>query len=747
MSTPTAPNPASPAAPDDKGTGLVLRISLPSQEWSKAIKVYTRETIWEIKRRIVEKMASGIEDALNYGLFIPADPKSGKQGRFLDEKREIGTVISENSTLIEFVPKYRVVTTTSAADTDGGSPSLNSKKKQKKFVEDVTKGNVDKIRERGSKGFDPNFYNENGDTPLTLAVMNNDRETITALLEGGALLDYRLGKKDGWKTALHVAAANNKVLALQTLIAHGAWVNCPDGANLPALYYATQNSHPECVLRLLLARSNPDATDDTGKAPLHLACYSNHEAIASLLIDCGASMNAPNAAGNTPLHVAATRNAKECAKWLVLRGCEREKPNLSGQTAAQLAALSGNGDIAELIKKFTDSMIVPPPPKLPADEPSVPTPTIPALAAGAIRGGPTPFAAAGSHSRTASGEVGFDPRRASVLPPGVEHPQITKSFSIQSLSAAAAGASPKVGGVRRKQSGLHNRGSRTRKSVVGNEKFVPPPPSTPRPSDETDDAPPPATLDVAPEAALSPSSYASELAAKSVNLEAAAGAPPSRDSQPATPPPSSTATPPISTPRQRPPSLAGLLSLAPPPGPPPAHLLKDAAAAAAAKLQFAAPPPPRVPPPATAKAPILEEVARIPPATVANPIAPSDAPPEQTPPPTTAFADSTSTESPPRAKSRPQSILSSRRATTTAQPPAPTSGAPTAAETKARAHQIVAMLRAAVQGEEDLEIDLELLLDGFGTLERALDESEGKRRELERVVASYGTVISGGQTA
>ncbi|KAJ3168725.1 hypothetical protein HDU87_000971 [Geranomyces variabilis] len=747
MSAPTAPNLASAAVPDDKGTGLVLRISLPSQEWSKAIKVYTRETIWEIKRRIVEKMASGIEDALNYGLFVPADPKSGKQGRFLDEKREIGTVITENSTLIEFVPKFRVVTTTSAADTDGGSPSLNSKKKQKKFVEDVIKGNVDKIRERGSKGFDPNFYNENGDTPLTLAVMNNDRDTITALLEGGALIDYRLGKKDAWKTALHVAAANNKVLALQTLIAHGAWVNCPDGANLPALYYATQNSHPECVLRLLLARSNPDATDDTGKAPLHLACYSNHEAIASLLIDCGASMNAPNAAGNTPLHVAATRNAKECAKWLVLRGCEREKPNLSGQTAAQLATLSGNGDIAELIKKFTDSMIVPPPPKLPADELSVLTPAVPALALGTIRGGPTPFAAAGTHSRTASGEVGFDPRRASVFPAGVEHPQITKSFSIQSLSATAAGASPKVGGPRRKQSGLHNRGSRARKSVVGNEKFVPPPPSTPRPSDESDEAPPPATLDVAPEAALSPSLFASNLAAKSAHLEDAASVPPSRDSQPATPPPSSTATPPVSTPRQRPPSLAGLLSLAPPPGPPPAHLLKDAAAAAAAKLQFAAPPPPRVPPPATAKAPIVDEAAQVPPTAVANPTAPSDAPPQPTPSSPTAVVDSTPTEAPPRAKSRPQSILSSRRATTTAQLPAQTSDALTAAETKARAHQIVAMLRAAVQGEEDLEIDLELLLDGFGTLERALDESEGKCRELERVVASYGTVIAGGQTA
>ncbi|KAJ3160241.1 SH3 and multiple ankyrin repeat domains protein 2 [Geranomyces michiganensis] len=737
MSTPTASSPATPAALDDKGTALVLRISLPSQEWSKAIKVYTRETVWEIKRRIIEKMASGIEDALNYGLFLPADTKSGKQGRFLDEKREVGTVITENSTLIEFVPKFRVVTATSAADTDGGSPSLNSKKKQKKFIEDVTKGNVDKLRERGSKGFDPNFHNENGETPLTLAVMNNDHDTISALLEGGAMLDYRLGKKDGWKTALHVAAANNKVVALQTLIAHGAWINCPDAANLPALYYATQNSHPECVLRLLLARSNPDATDDSGKAPLHLACYNNHEAIASLLIDCGANMNAPNAVGNTPLHVAATRNAKECAKWLVLRGCEREKPNLSGQTAAQLAVLSGNGDIAELIKKFTDSMIVPPPPKLPADNPAAlaPTPTA-ALPFGSVRGAPMPFTAAGSHSRTASGEVGFDPRRASVLPAGVEHPQITKSFSIQSLSAMAAGGSPKVGGVRRKQSGMQNRSSRTRKSVVGNEKFVPPPPSTPRPMEDLDDAPP-VSLDVAPEATLSPSSIASDSDAKPAAVEATASVPP---------PPSSTATPPLSTPRQRPPSLAGLLSLAPPPGPPPAHLLKDAAAAAAAKLQFSAPPPPRAPPPAV-RPPPADETVQSSPAAVANTVTSADPPPQQSPLPAAVAADSTSTDFQPRAKSRPQSILSVRRATTASLPPPALPNTSSAADRKARAHQIVEMLRAAVQGEEDLEIDLELLLDGFGTLERALDESEGRCKELERVVASFGNVVADGQTA
>lgn len=91
----------------------------------------------------------------------------------------------------------------------------NSKKKQKKFIEDVQKGNVDKVREKCTQGLDPNFWTEAEETPLSIAVLNNDIEMISALVENGAFLDYRVGGKDAWKAPLHLAAASNKPAAVQ----------------------------------------------------------------------------------------------------------------------------------------------------------------------------------------------------------------------------------------------------------------------------------------------------------------------------------------------------------------------------------------------------------------------------------------------------------------------------------------------------------------------------------------------------
>jgi hypothetical protein len=58
--------------------------------------------------------------------------------------------------MIEFIPKKRVVAQTPEGD---ASPTP---KNQKRFFEDVQKGLVDKVRERGSRGMDPNFHAENG---------------------------------------------------------------------------------------------------------------------------------------------------------------------------------------------------------------------------------------------------------------------------------------------------------------------------------------------------------------------------------------------------------------------------------------------------------------------------------------------------------------------------------------------------------------------------------------------------------
>ena len=84
----------------------------------------------------------------------------------------------------------------------------------------MQKGALDKAIEKmkAGKPIDCNFWTENYETPLIAAVMNNDANMITFLIENGAMTDYRNGEKDGCKTPLHVAAIHNKQLAVKVKI-------------------------------------------------------------------------------------------------------------------------------------------------------------------------------------------------------------------------------------------------------------------------------------------------------------------------------------------------------------------------------------------------------------------------------------------------------------------------------------------------------------------------------------------------
>ncbi|KAJ3391021.1 SH3 and multiple ankyrin repeat domains protein 2 [Lobulomyces angularis] len=343
---------------------VIVKITITSVGVQKALRCNVNDTIWVLKKQFLEKVGNEVADLLNHGLFLPG--VQGKQGKFLEEKRDILSYNFENNTLLELIPKSRqnAPLILDVGESEPGSPSANSKKKQKRFVEDVQKSAIEKAKEKVSKGLDPNFLAESSEeTPLSIAVINNDKDMINLLVEAGAFLDYRVGSKDTWKTPLHIAAQQNRPLALQCLLSFGAWANAVDILGLTPLSYATSSDSAECVHRLLLAKAETEIFDENKKGPLHQACLNNNEYVTWLLIDFGANINALNISGNTPLHVAATRNARNCAKWLLIRGCNRELLNKSGQNASQAALMSGNAELSELIKNFKDEDIVPMPPK------------------------------------------------------------------------------------------------------------------------------------------------------------------------------------------------------------------------------------------------------------------------------------------------------------------------------------------------------------------------------------------------
>lgn len=91
--------------------------------------------------------------------------------------------------------------------------SMHIKNGLRRFTELVASGNVEKIDKLCEKGFDPNFLClESDETPLSLATTGkNPHKVITALVDGGAILDFRT--RDG-STALHRAVENDSLEAV-----------------------------------------------------------------------------------------------------------------------------------------------------------------------------------------------------------------------------------------------------------------------------------------------------------------------------------------------------------------------------------------------------------------------------------------------------------------------------------------------------------------------------------------------------
>lgn len=69
------------------GTPVVLRVHIPAQDVKKAIRVNSEESIWQIKKQIIEKLGKGLDEALNFGIYLPGT--DGKEGKFFDENRSL----------------------------------------------------------------------------------------------------------------------------------------------------------------------------------------------------------------------------------------------------------------------------------------------------------------------------------------------------------------------------------------------------------------------------------------------------------------------------------------------------------------------------------------------------------------------------------------------------------------------------------------------------------------------------------
>jgi len=203
---------------------------------------------------------------------------------------------------------------------------------------------------------------EQGDTPLHLAIMEQHFDVAKLLVARGAKLDLRSagglgditflqqnikpadvnGKHEGWPgwTLLHYAAVGGQVKAIEFLLGQGANVDARGRGHDTPLRVAAENGHLE-VARLLLDRGAVvNAGDDSNSTPLHsTVLWGCKPDLMKLLIDRGAAVDTRDEWGRTPLSYAAEYGFAPMVKLLLDKGADANSTDQYGFAPLYWASL------------------------------------------------------------------------------------------------------------------------------------------------------------------------------------------------------------------------------------------------------------------------------------------------------------------------------------------------------------------------------------------------------------------------
>jgi ankyrin repeat protein len=180
-------------------------------------------------------------------------------------------------------------------------------------------------------------------TALDKAARNNDVNKIALLLQQGRLIDELNDNEFGY-TALHYAAANGKMKALESLLDKGADINSRGRWNQTALHAACGLSTPvrpgegssEAAIFLINRGADASIVDVFSRTPMHYASARGRLDVIKVLLDKGVDINIGNGVIGTPLHSAfnpfRSETQLKTAEFLLKNGADINATSSNGWT-------------------------------------------------------------------------------------------------------------------------------------------------------------------------------------------------------------------------------------------------------------------------------------------------------------------------------------------------------------------------------------------------------------------------------
>jgi ankyrin repeat protein len=103
-------------------------------------------------------------------------------------------------------------------------------------------------------------------------------------------------------TAIHGRFTRSKIL-----IDKGATIDCPDKNDCTPLHIAARYGHDLLTNTLLSYGANPSQKGYEGRLPLHMCCLAGYVECCRKLLQAKVDLNALDDSGKTPTHCAAYR--------------------------------------------------------------------------------------------------------------------------------------------------------------------------------------------------------------------------------------------------------------------------------------------------------------------------------------------------------------------------------------------------------------------------------------------------------